>query len=53
MLYLLSFFNKYIYLAALGLSCNTKDLQFSLCCVGSSSLTRDRTWAPYIGNVES
>ena len=52
-LLLSSFFLKYIYLAALGLSCDTQDLQFSLWHVGSSSLTRDWTWAPCIGSRES
>ena len=36
-------FFKYIYLAALGLSCGTQDRQ--LWRVGSSSLTRDH-WGP-------
>ena len=36
----------FIYLAALGLSCGMEDLQ--LWHVGSSSLTRDQTQAPYI-----
>ena len=31
----------FMYLAALGLSCNTRDLPSSLRHVGSSSLTRD------------
>ena len=58
---------KIIYLAVPGLSCTMWDLQSSLrharslvlACellvghVGSSSLTRNRTWAPYTGSVQS
>ena len=46
-------------LAVLGLSCGTRDLHCgmrTLSCgmhAGSSCLTRDRTWAPWIGSVES
>ena len=39
------FFLMFIYLAALGFSCGTQDLQSSLQDVGSSSLTQDQTWA--------
>ena len=42
-----------IYLAAPGLSCGTLDLSSSLQYVGSSSLTRDRTWALCIDSMES
>ena len=56
-----------MYLASLGLSCSTKDLQSSLmhvgplmvacilfvCNAGSSSLTRVQTWTPCIGSLES
>ena len=59
--------NLFIYLAAPGLSCTVWDLQsflrharsLILACellvghVGSSSLTRDQTWAPYAGSVQS
>ena len=43
---------EYIYLNWLppGLICGMQDLQ--LWHVGSSSLTRDRTWAPCIGSIE-
>lgn len=42
------FFPRYlcIYLALLGLSCGSQDLQSSLQHVGYSSLSRDQTWAP-------
>ena len=53
----------FIYLAVLGLICSTWDLQLwhlqlwhvnsQLQHVGSSSLTRDGTWAPGIGSSES
>ena len=39
--------------AALGLNCSTWDLQYSLWHVESSSLIRDRTQGPGIGNAES
>ena len=42
-----------IYLAAVGVSCGIRDLQYSLRHVGSSSLTRNGTPAPCIGSVES
>ena len=38
-----------VYLAALSLSCSMRDLQLQW-HVGSSSLTRDWTWAPCIGS---
>ena len=41
----------FIYLIAPGLSCGTQDLPSSLQRVGSSSLTRDQTLVPYIGNT--
>ena len=53
------FFKIYfIHLAVPGLSCGMRDLQLrhmnsELQHVGSSSLSRDRTWAPCFGNVES
>ena len=47
-------------MAALDLRCGTRDLLLAACgllsCVthvGSSSPTRDRTWAPCIGSAES
>ena len=46
-------------LPVLGLSCGTRDLRCgmqTLSCsmhAGSSSPTRDRTWVPCIGNMES
>ena len=45
------FFLTFIYLAVSGLSFNTRVLQ--LRHVGSSSLTRDRAWAPCIGRTKS
>ena len=49
-----------IYLFAPSLSCGTRDLWSLLqhvgsltMCVVSSSLTRDGTWAPCLGNLES
>ena len=47
---LLSFFFFKLYLAALDLSCSTRDLQSSLKQMGSNSLTRDRTQVPCIGS---
>ena len=41
----------FIYPAVLGLSCCMQDLQ--LLHVGSSSLTRDQTWVPCIGSMQS
>ena len=41
----------YIYLVVLGLSCSMQDL--SLWHVGSSSLTRARTWGPPALGVQS
>ena len=40
-----------IYLTVLGLSCSKQD--FQLQNVGCSSLTRDGTWPPCIGSLES
>ena len=40
-----------IYLAALGLSCDMRNLKLGH--VGSSALTRDRALAPCIGSAES
>ena len=48
---LLLLFFYLIYLAVPGLTCGT--LALWLQPLGSSSLTRDQTWAPYIGNVEA
>ena len=39
----------FIYLAVLGLSRGTWGVRSSLWHVGSSSLTRDQTWAPALG----
>ena len=53
------FFKRiFIYLAALGLSCGTQALQLQhvnpqLQHVGSSSPTRDGTWPPWVGSIES
>ena len=41
----------FIYPAVLGLSCCMQDLQLQH--VGSSSLTRDQTWVPCIGSMQS
>ena len=38
-------------LAAPGLNCNRQDLVVQR--VGSNSLNRDQTWAPYPGSMES
>lgn len=46
-----SLYKHFIYLAALGLNCSMRDLQ--LRHMESNSLTRDRTWAPCIGSLES
>ena len=59
-------FNIYLFILAVpGLSCGMQDLRCGVWAsqlwhadsqlwhVGSSSLTRDRTWAPCIGSVES
>ena len=43
----------FIYFAVFDLSHSTKDLQFSMGPVGSSSLTRNQTQAPCIGSTES
>ena len=40
------------YLQHAGLSCGMRTLSCGM-HVGSSSLTRDRTWAPCVGSVES
>ena len=45
--------SSFFYLAAPGLSCGMWALGSSLQHVGSSSLTRDRTWAACIGSMES
>ena len=45
------FFLIFIYLSVPGFCCNMQALWLKH--VGSSSLTRDRTWAPCIGNAES
>ena len=50
-LFFFFFFLIFIYLAAPGLSCSIQDLQLQH--VGSSSLTRDQTWALCIGSVKS
>ena len=42
----------FIYLVVPGLSCGMRTLSCGM-HVGSSSLTRDRTWAPCIGSAES
>ena len=42
----------FIYLVALGVSCGMWTLSCSM-HMGSSSLTRDQTWTPCIGSVES
>ena len=51
------FFNEFlylfIYLAAPGLSCGTRDLFSCGMHAKSGSLTRDRTRAPCIGSAES
>ena len=47
------FFYKIIYLAVPSLSCGTRDRYSLLRYVGSSSLTRDQTWAPSIEIMES
>ena len=55
---LVFFFELFIYLAVLGLSCSMQDLQLQrsnsqLQHMGSSFLTKDRTWAPCIRSRES
>ena len=55
---LVFFFELFIYLAVLGLSCSMQDLQLQhsnsqLQHMGSSFLTKDRTWAPCIRRSQS
>ena len=45
------FFKRFIYLVVPGLCCSIRDLQLQH--VGSSSLTRDRTWASCTRSMES
>ena len=45
------FFSIFTYLAVLGLSCDTWDIQSLLQHMGSSSLTRDQTQAPCIRSM--
>ena len=47
------FYCLFIYMVALGLSCDTQDPRFSLWHARSSSLTRDWTPDPCIGSIES
>ena len=54
------FLKKFIYLAALGLSCSMQDFfllivvtsELLVVNMGSSSLTRDSTWDPCLARVE-
>ena len=48
------FFNFYLFiLAGLSFSCSIRDLSLCHANALSSSLTRDRTWTPCIGDTES
>ena len=43
------YFYLFIYLAVMDISCGMQ----AVSCIGSSSLTRDQTWAPCTGSMES